>query len=64
MNLRIYNYRDQPELYAKVFRSLFSKEYFDTGVVICVPIISLDAAEVAEAIVDVSKDVDKPIVAC
>ena len=53
-----------PEMYEKVFRSLFSEEYYDAGIVICVPPISLDAAEVAKAVVDVSKDIDKPIVAC
>lgn len=53
-----------PEMYEKVFRSLFSEEYYDAGIVICVPPISLDAAEVAKAVVDVLKDVDKPIVAC
>ena len=53
-----------PEMYARVFRSLLSDGYYDAGIVICVPPLSLDAAEVAEAIVEVSKDIDKPIVAC
>lgn len=53
-----------PENYAKVLEALFSQGQYDAGMVICVPPLSLDAAEVAKALVEAKSGIGKPVVTC
>ena len=53
-----------PENYAKVLEVLFSEDYYDAGIVVCVPPLGLDASEVAEAVAGVELTHKKPIIAC
>ena len=53
-----------PENYAKVLEALFSEEQYDACIVVCVPPLSLDAAEVAEALVEAKSRIGKPVVTC
>jgi len=53
-----------PENYAKVLEALFSEDYYDAGIVVCVPPLGLDASEVAEALAGVELRHKKPIIAC
>jgi acetyl coenzyme A synthetase (ADP forming)-like protein len=53
-----------PENYAKVLEVLFSEDYYDAGIVVCVPPLGLDASEVAEAVAGAELMHKKPIIAC
>lgn len=53
-----------PDMYAKILKALFSEDYYDAALIICVPPIFLDSTEVAKAIIEAVKEVNRPIVAC
>ncbi len=53
-----------PETYAKTLEALFSEDYYNAGLVICVPTYFLNSVEVAKKIIKVCKGIDKPLVTC